>query len=445
MDYRNSYRELRTDWLKLRGCLHDPGTHLPALPSVIDPVRRRLEAGERLGLIFFDPAGGGHLEAVWGWQAYDQLLEEVAEALRGVKAAHLAEPDVLAQAGVRSDEILLFVGLEGADDEAFPARLEEVRQALTEDVRGILAAHPAPESHTRPRLVSAAVPLRIDPTVRIERSIYRCLEEARIRCRHESERRKTGRLAELTRLIEERQVVTRYQPIVDLADGSVFGLEALSGPPSSEIFERGDLLFSFAEETDRIVELDRLCRREALRRARPLLGLGGRLPDSKLFLNCSAHVISDPELISDLVAGAGQLGIEPGDVVVEITERVAITEWKDFRKALRDLREAGLRIAIDDMGSGYSSLRAVAEIEPDFVKFDLSLILDIHRSPIKRDMVEALVLLAEKIGARPVAEGIEKREELVVLQTMGVGLGQGYFLATPAEPDELGPVHFPRD
>lgn len=240
--------------------------------------------------------------------------------------------------------------------------------------------------------------------------------------------------------------MTRYQPIVELAasagpdstswngsrprlDGRfVYGVEALSSAPSQDVFESPETLFTFAEESGTAVELEQLCRRRAIARAAGMLRGGARL-----FLNCSAEAIADDELVHDLVDGTAAVGASPEQIVLEVTERTAITEWRTFRRALDAARATGAAVAIDDMGSGYSSLHTVAEIEPDYLKFDLSLVHRIHRSPIKRDLLESLTDLAHKIGARPIAEGIEMPEELDCVTELGVALGQGYLFARPAE------------
>ena len=102
-----------------------------------------------------------------------------------------------------------------------------------------------------------------------------------------------------------------------------------------------------------------------------------------------------------------------------------------YQEVLRDLKRQGFGLAIDDMGAGYSSLQALVEVEPDYLKFDISLVRDIHLSPIKRNLMETLVVLAGKIGARVVAEGIETAGEYAALRDMGVRLGQGRYLAPP--------------
>ena len=123
-------------------------------------------------------------------------------------------------------------------------------------------------------------------------------------------------------------------------------------------------------------------------------------------------------------------GLTPGDVVIEITERLAVERKTAFAEALARLKECGFRLAVDDMGTGYSSLQALAEIQPEYLKFDVSLVRDIHKSPIKRSLLESLRDFAGKIEARVIAEGIEQPEELDALLALGIELGQGFLFHT---------------
>lgn len=427
--------ELRTEWLRLKGCLFDANTQLPSLPAVTDDVRRQLEDGERVGLIYLDLSSDKRFEATNGWQAYDRMLEGVADALRASPPGLINKRDTLALVSVRSDQFVIFVGLGNTDTDAFEHR----HQALVAHVNHVLSADLKNLIHRLPPLQSAAGLIELEPTVRIERSIYTCLQRLCDQCRRQTERRETGRLAELLRILTQRSVIIRYQPIVQLHNGMIHGFEALGAPPTDDTFESPERMFSYAEKTDRIIDLERLCRGEALRRVPGLTGTMG----GKVFLNCSVHAFHDPELVTGVVEDAHRVGLAPCDVVLEVTERVAIPEWRSFRRAIDDVRAAGLRIAIDDVGSGYSSLHTVAELEPDYLKFDLSLILNIHESRIKRNLLESLVNLADKIGAQPVAEGLERQEEFQTVRELGVTLGQGYLFARPAEPSQLGPIHFP--
>lgn len=431
--------ERLAEWLKLRGCLYDPITRLPSLPLVLDDVRRRLEGGEAMGLVYLDLSGGGEAETAAGWQGHDEAIRLVADTLRLCRRRLLSEHDQVAQLGVRSDELVVFVGLSaGLSADAAPAaRLEELYRALLEAASAALLPQP---DLGAPILQSACLELSTEPQVRIERSIYQAIALARESCRRESRRRHSGRFDELRRILVSGEILIRYQPIVDLKSGIAYGYEALSSALSAEIFENPEVLFSFAEESEGIVDLERLCRRQAVERLRPVFGSFAR---GKLFLNCSTHAFGDPRLIEDLLASIQCAELAPAEVVLEVTERTAIKEWQKFRRKLDEVRESGLQIAIDDMGSGYSSLHAVGEIEPDYLKFDGSLIRGIHTSAIKRDLFETLVTLAGKIGARAIAEGIEQEEELEVVKALGVDLGQGYFFARPATPENLRAIHFP--
>lgn len=434
--------DLRAEWLKLKGTLYDPVTRLPSLPAVLDGVRRRLEAGDRIGLLYLDLSHNGHFESKYGWQAYDRLLRSIAATLRSCRGRGLSSGDTVALSGVRADEFVIFTGLEppDADDAATARALETALQQVLAAVGRDLEALGGHDERPMPPLESACLAIDPEPMVRIERTIYQALQRAREVCRERSRARQGGQLEDLLRMLERRDIVIRYQPIVALADGVVLGFEALAGPPPTASFESPEMLFSFAEETDRILDLERLCQGEALGRAAGWSTAGAR---QKLFLNCSAHLFNDPALVADLRTHAAAAGVDTGDLVLEITERVAITEWRAFRRTVDAIREAGFAIAIDDMGSGYSSLHAVTEVEPDYLKFDLLLISGIDRSRIKRDLLESLVGLAAKIGARPIAEGVERLEEFDTVRAMGVTYGQGYFFAHPATPAGMGPIHFP--
>jgi EAL domain-containing protein (putative c-di-GMP-specific phosphodiesterase class I)/GGDEF domain-containing protein len=414
---------MRAEWLKARGNLYDPNTGLPALPALIEDVRRRLESGDRMGVVFLDLSGEAALEEIYGWETYDGVLRQVAMALDELRGPILGERDLLALAGVRSDQFLVFVdtGLRAREEE-----MERLREELISELGRRLKVQIGKEPPRGLVIHSAAAPIRYDPTMRIERSIYKCVDLVKARCRRDQEEQLTERRSELKRILSAREILIRYQPIVRLGDGSVFGFEALSCGPQGHLFENPEMLFSYAEKTDQILELERFCRLESVRGASCLP------PGRKLFLNCSARGIADVEAFADgLLRDATEAGLEPGSLVLELTERVAVTAWSEFRRRLDALRAKGFAVAIDDVGAGYSSLHSVAEVEPDFLKFDIALVRDIHLSPIKKGLVESLLLLAERIDSRLIAEGVEKEEELEALQAMDVTFGQGFLFSPP--------------
>jgi len=119
--------------------------------------------------------------------------------------------------------------------------------------------------------------------------------------------------------------------------------------------------------------------------------------------------------------------------VLELTERAAIEDYAVFRKVLDEFRGKDIEVAIDDAGSGYASLEAIAALAPDYLKVTKSLVSTLAAEPIKQDLVKMLVELAGKIGAKTIAEGIETVEEYETCRELGIDLMQGYYIAHPQE------------
>lgn len=424
---------LRAEWLRFKNHVYDSDLELPTLAAALDDARRLLEERGALGLVYLDPGSDGQTERVHGWQAYDEVVRGVAETLKGLRReGFLGNRDLIATLAVRSDKFILFVagpkgvGLDRATLDGLVSRLRErVAAELPRCVTDALGI---------PLLLQYGhALLHRDPMLRGERAVHRALDEAMLmtqrRHLHDEDQRAQG----LNALIEAQQVVTLYQPILNLEDLSVLGHEVFTRGTAGGPFEDPEQLFALALRAGRIVDFERLCRNRALDSARRHLRGG-----SKLFLNTAANALGDPD-----VAGPGFVrrvddhGLLHDNVVLEIAERVTFDQRQRPRDVLKELKRQGFRIAIDDMGAGYSSLQAIVELEPDYLKFDIALVRNIDRSLIKRSLLETLVELSQKIGAQVIAEGIEAESELATLRELGVRLGQGRLLAPPvAVPNE---------
>ena len=154
-----------------------------------------------------------------------------------------------------------------------------------------------------------------------------------------------------------------------------------------------------------------------------------KIPDGAfLAINCSHHAAASPELAERLD------GVE-GHVVLEITEHEAIEDYGALAEALAPLRERGLRVAVDDVGAGYASLRHALQLAPDMVKMDISLTRGIDRDAGRRALAAALISFAGETNMTIVAEGIETAGELQALRSLGVRYGQGFYLSRPTPLD----------
>jgi diguanylate cyclase (GGDEF)-like protein len=220
------------------------------------------------------------------------------------------------------------------------------------------------------------------------------------------------------------------QPIVRLADSEIVAFEALSRMkhPNGRSPEP---YLHMAAGLGRRDELELAC-------LEAIAGLGDPPHDALLFVNVSPMLLSSPramELRDDL----------PRGLVLELTEQAEVDDYKALRTAVEIWKSQGARIAVDDLGSGWSSFRHVIQLQPDFIKIDRSLIMGVDHYRSKRALVCSMVAFAREAGCTVVAEGVERPEELQVLREAEVSLVQGYLLAHPAPrwPSAARPTRMP--
>lgn len=234
---------------------------------------------------------------------------------------------------------------------------------------------------------------------------------------------------ELWEIVSEGHVRTLLQPLVSMNTGNVIGYEALSRGPRGSRLESPEQLFAASRHANLLFSLERVCRRKALIAKSRFMN-----KEQLLFLNVDPQVIYEAQHQADITKEVmATLGIEPREVVLELTERTAITDYKGFARALAHYVHHGYQVAVDDVGSGYSNLRLIAEVKPDYIKVDMSLVQGIDQDTTKQALLETLVSLAGKVSASTVAEGVETADELRTLADLGVDHVQGYFLARPGE------------
>jgi EAL domain-containing protein (putative c-di-GMP-specific phosphodiesterase class I) len=223
----------------------------------------------------------------------------------------------------------------------------------------------------------------------------------------------------LTRALDSMWMA--YQPIVEASTGGLFAYEALlrSDEPA---LPNPEAILDAAEKLGRLEDVGRAVRQKA---PEPIESAP---PPALLFVNLHATDLLDATLGSP----SSPLTAVASRVVLEITERAALPDARDVRFAIAQLREKGFRIAIDDLGAGYAGLSTFATLEPEFVKLDMSLVRNVHTSPVKQKLVRSMTSLCLDMGIAVVAEGIEVVEERDTILELGCGLLQGYLYARPA-------------
>ncbi len=236
--------------------------------------------------------------------------------------------------------------------------------------------------------------------------------------REEIERdERSARRGEIDRFLAGDGLTMVFQPIVDLRSREVVGTEALARFHSLPLRPPNEW-FAEAVEHELGVQLELLAIRSAMN-ALPTLPAS-----TYLSVNCSHRAAMSPEL-------ATVIGDHAPRIVLEITEHEAIDDYVALSRSIDVLRERGIRIAIDDAGAGFASLRHTLLLHPDIVKVDISITRGIDRDRAKRALASALISFADEMGMTIVAEGIETAEELDTLVALGVPFGQGFYLAEP--------------
>ncbi len=229
--------------------------------------------------------------------------------------------------------------------------------------------------------------------------------------------------AELDRILNKQLVVPFFQPIYLSPSMEILGFEALSRPSTNTSLSNPELFFKAALAFGVYTDIEKLAWRKAFSEWKRRLGRG------KLFLNCTPYFIGNNPMEKEFFAS---LGVDPWQVVIELTERTAIHNHDLFVEKLNKLRSLGMQIAVDDVGSGFASLDTVAEVRPDYVKIDLKLIRDIHVNSLKKNIVQSIISFCRQSNIRTVAEGIEERAELQIVRDLGVDAVQGYLLGKPS-------------
>lgn len=261
-----------------------------------------------------------------------------------------------------------------------------------------------------------------------EQVLYNALKEAQRVAKGTWAQQTVSLLGEFNDLIKNKNFNIHYQPIVSLQTGTILGWEALTRGPQDSTFHSPAMIFHFAEEVGLLFPLEKICRELAI-------NYFGQGDNHKLFLNIHPYTVNDPNFVKgETLKLLGESTLSTSNLVFEITERQSIHDFGQFNKTLSHYRGQGYQVAVDDAGAGFSSLQTIAEIRPEYIKIDASLVRDISTNRVKQALLETFVTFAEKIGCRIIAEGIETEEELITLHSIGVHFGQGYYLARPAFP-----------
>ncbi len=411
---------LQNQVLSLRAALYDPNTRLRTYSAYFEDLKNMTQ-NRFLGVVFLQLSDLDRLEAVFGFQRYENILLQVANIIREHNQRVYEGSLVPTQRSVFDDQFCIFVPFELLAKSPLPS-LEVIAKQHHQilDNEFVLQGIQGLGLHVGYSL------LHYNPFIRFERSVHRSVEEAAEMAASQEHSERLLHELELRQIIERRNFSTLFHPIVDLDTLEPMGYEALTRGPAGTVYESPENLFGYARQTKLGRELDRQCKLMAIQSAR-------KKPNgTRLFINTLPTTLDDPEFLNErAIQVLHESGMTPGDVVWELTERHAIEDFKTFGALMREHTDLGYNVAIDDVGTGYSSLETITHVRPAYLKIDHSLVSGIHASLLKQELVSSLISLGKNIRAGVIAEGIETREEYEKLKEMKVEFGQGYLFGRP--------------
>ncbi len=417
------------DHPEIKRLLFDPVTGLPTTPLLFPRIESLLDERGEISLLCLNVVKYSKIEEIYGWKVFDDVMRHVAAALEAITGAELRDTDMIAELMISGNAFVVLLSPPRTSDHMAYESLMKIARRVQDRIRKELKSVLDPALFPKFGCYVGASTMRVDKKVRLERLVHDALDNALEQADSQELRDAEQRKCRLQDIIDAGDVRTLVHPVLRLSTLEVIGYEALTRGPKDSEFERPDKLFKIAYDADLVLKLERLCRKKALETARTMPA--GRL----MFINVEPEAVADPELRDVVFSSlASESGISPADIVLEITERSAITDFSAFRSTLEYLRTLGFAVAVDDAGAGYGSLQCLAEVKPEWLKIDLSLVQGVDTDEVRSQLIDSLVTFAARMGVKLIAEGIETHAQLDKLLELGVEFGQGFLFTEPCEP-----------
>ena len=422
---------------------HDPLTGLPNRYLFMDRLRQALRrtkrrAGSKVAMLFMDLDGFKAINDSLGHEVGDRLLVAVAKRLQ----SYLRPEDTLARFGGDEFDVLLEgIGVVKGAVRVAERITEEFREPFVIDGRELYVK------------ASIGVSLR-DARTKSPEDLLRSVDTAMYRAKDEGldykvfdetmHGRAIDRLElenDLRRAIEREEFVVHYQPIVNLQTGGLWGLEALVrwDHPERGLLDPDEFV-PMAEESGVVVPMGELVLEEACRRAVEWQREFPRTSPLAVSVNLSGRQLRRPDLHEVIEQALEESGLSASSLGLDITETVYISALDTNTVALDRLKATGIRVSIDDFGSGYSSLSYLKRLPADILKIEKSFLQDLGLKVEDTAIVQSIVDLAHVLGMEVVAEGVEVEEQETLLKEMGCDFAQGFYFSKPLPLEEVAGV-----
>ncbi|MGB9720492.1 MAG: EAL domain-containing protein [bacterium] len=426
----NDIERIQSELLKYRASLYDRASGLPTVNAIFDDLRKILEQEKTIGILYLAIGDQSRIEPVFGWEIYDELVKIFTICVLGEVGKLIPGSALVAISSVMGDGFFIFINRTKSGGMVNKDYLRNLSDEFSEKMKKIREELKFKEIKDRIDIHTSYQIFRVDPMVRIERFIYQAIEDLKYAAYFKEKLMEKDLYAELQRLIRNKDITTVFQPIYNLQDNSVYGYEALTRGPKGSFFEDPDTIFSFAAKYELLSAMEELCLYNAIKSASKLNSNG------LIFLNITPDQI--PKLLDNhFENNLSEFKLNNNRIVIEMTEKFAIPHYGIYQEIIVRTKGKGLKIALDDVGVGYSTLERISEISPDYLKYDRTLVRDIDKNLIRQELIKSFVNFAQRIDAIIIAEGIENKNELDFIKNLGITYGQGFYLCKPKSVEEL--------
>ena len=434
---------------------HDALTGLPNRSLFLDRLQRAMDHSKRhpefkFAVLFVDIQGLKIFNETMGHAAVDQLIIDISQRLK----SRLRHDDTMSRSTptgdlgqsrgtetlARMDGDRFTVLIEGIKAPSDPMR---VAIRIQESLAAPFTANGVDAFTSASIGIALSAPLYEKPGEMLrDADIAMCRAKARREsgCEvfdtemHALVVRRLKVETELRKAIEHEDLRVFYQPIIELSTGKIAGVEALVRwwHNESEMVGPGDFI-EVAEETGLIVPIGRWVMKEACRQAHAWHQLFNTDPLLTATINVSPRQFAQSNLVADVKAALEETGVAPSSLQLEITETMAISDPKTTTRIFSQLKDLGVRLSIDDFGTGHSSLSRLRSFPVDVLKIDRSFVRGIEHDAESREIVHLIVTLAHHLDLKVIAEGIEMPGQCAYLEEFGCEFGQGYLYSRPVD------------
>ena len=431
---------------------HDKLTGLPNRTLLVDRLQQCINRATRstdhpFAVLFLDFDRFKFVNDTLGHSAGDELLQQISARLRNAlrPADTVGAPTdnfstvsrlggdefvvVLDEIENRGDALLVAERLLGVL--AQPYTLGGVETVSTASI-GIVTS--SPDYTTADQMLRDA-----------DIAMYEAKANGKGRCvlfnmaMHDRVQKRVDTEADLRTALQRDQFTLAYQPIVAIDSGVTHSMEALIrwNHPTRGIVPPSEFI-SLAEETGLIVPIGEWVLRTACKQFVAWRSEFGEMAPSSLSVNLSRKQLARHDLLDTVRDALADAGMEPSDLHLEITESTVMRDPAAAKRTLKGLRDIGVKIDLDDFGTGHSSLASLHQYPIDVLKMDRAFIANLERGQKFYALIQAIIELAGNFEMQIVAEGIETAEQLITLQSMNCTFGQGYLFSKPLPPEQVG-------